>query len=104
MAINSLDSVRTSLNIKYEQAQRITTDQKQSEVEQTRRRDDTLEISTEARQISGNQLSERLQQVQQQVSAGYYNNPDVIRQAASRIAESFRKQENDASADAINAG
>jgi hypothetical protein len=95
MAINSLDSVRTSLNVKYEQAQRTTTDKKQNEVEQNRRRDDTLEISAEARKLSGNQLSERLQQVQQQVSAGFYNNPDVIRQAASRIAESFRSQNNE---------
>ena len=96
MAINSLDSVRTSLNIKYEQTQRTTNDQKQTEVEQTRRRDDTIGISAEARQISGNQLSERLQQIQQQVNSGFYNNPDVIRQAASRIAESFRAQNNEA--------
>lgn len=96
MPINSLDSVRTPLNVKYEQTQRTTNDQKQSEVEQIRRRDDTLEISVEARQISGNQLSERLQQIQQQVNTGFYNNPDVIRQAASRIADSFRTQDNEA--------
>ncbi|MBS1538935.1 MAG: hypothetical protein JST20_14450 [Bacteroidetes bacterium] len=95
MAINSLDSVRTSLNVKYEQAQRTSTDQKKTETEQIHRRDDTLEISTEARKIQGNQLSERLQQVQQQVSAGFYNNPDVIRQAAAKIAESFRTQDNE---------
>ena len=96
MAINSLDSVRTSaLNIKYEQAQRTTNDQKKTETEQTHRRDDTLEISAEARKIQGNQLSERLQQVQQQVNAGFYNNPDVIRQAAAKIAESFRSQDNE---------
>jgi len=95
MAINSLDSVRTSLNVKYEQAQRTTTDQKQTETEQAHRRDDTLQISAEARKLQGNQLSERLQQVQQQVNVGFYNNPDVIRQAAAKIAESFRSQDND---------
>lgn len=102
MPINSLDSVRTPLNVKYEQAQRTSNDQKQSDVEQIRRRDDTLEISVEARQISGNQLSERLQQIQQQVNTGFYNNPDVIRQAASRIAESFRTQDNEAAESAAS--
>jgi len=91
MAINSLDSVRRpSLNFQVEQVQQKKSDQAQNETEQVQRREDTLEISAESRKIVGTQLTERLQQVQLQANAGFYNNPEVIRQAAARIAQTFK--------------
>ncbi len=91
MAINSLDTVRLpSQNFQIEQVQQKKSDQAQTETEQVQRREDTLEISTASRSIVSSQLTERLQQVQLQANAGFYNNPEVIRQAAARIAQTFK--------------
>ena len=91
MAINSLDTVRLpSQNFQIEQVQQKKSDQTQTETEQVQRREDTLEISTTSRTIVSSQLTERLQQVQLQANAGFYNNPEVIRQAAARIAQTFK--------------
>ncbi|MFN8360647.1 MAG: hypothetical protein U0264_12100 [Candidatus Kapaibacterium sp.] len=101
MAINSLDSVRVpSLNFQVEQVQQKKSDQVQNDTEQVQRREDTLEISAESRKIISTQLTERLQQVQQQANAGYYNNPDIIRQAAARISQTF-KDANDEQVEAV---
>lgn len=102
MAINSLDSVRVpALNFQVEQVQQKKSDQVQNDTDQVQRREDTLEISAESRKIISTQLTERLQQVQLQANAGYYNNPDIIRQAAARIAQTF-KDANEEQVEAIS--
>ncbi|MBK9249916.1 MAG: hypothetical protein IPM69_17875 [Ignavibacteria bacterium] len=103
MAINSLDSVRRpSQNFQIEQIQQKKSDLEQTETEHLQRREDTLELSTTSRTIVGSQLTERLQQVQLQANAGFYNNPEVLRQTAVRIAQTF-KNSNDEQVESTSA-
>lgn len=53
-------------------------------------REDALEISDRARELSEKSTTENFAQVQSQINAGYYNRPDVLRQTAAKLAQSLR--------------
>ncbi|MBN8572275.1 MAG: hypothetical protein ACK5C0_11170 [Candidatus Kapaibacterium sp.] len=57
---------------------------------QIKQREDTVEISEQARELIENKSSESFGRVQSQINAGFYNRQDVLRQTASKLAQSIR--------------
>ncbi len=66
------------------------------ETQQIRERRDTLELSGQVQQQQQVQQgrdanrTEQLQQIQSQMSSGYYNQPDVLRETATRVARDLQ--------------
>jgi len=57
---------------------------------QIKQREDSIEISEQARELNENKSSENFGRIQSQINAGFYNRPDVLRQTASKLAQSIR--------------
>ncbi len=57
---------------------------------QIKQREDSIEISTEARELSENKTSENFGRIQSQINAGFYNRPDILRQTATKLSQSIR--------------
>lgn len=58
---------------------------------QIKQREDSIEISAEARELSENKTNENFGRIQSQINAGFYNRPDIIRQTANKLSQSIRE-------------
>ncbi|MFP4527905.1 MAG: hypothetical protein ACLFQX_05090 [Candidatus Kapaibacterium sp.] len=81
----NVDSVNNSNSVYGAQSQSRVSGKNDQDAAASRddkavRRGDTLELSAEAK---------RLQPIRNRVESGFYNRPEVIREAASRISSQF---------------
>lgn len=86
MAINSISSLKTQQVNTPSVATRVQERPAVTETQQVRENRDTLELSGQTQPVRENRRNESLQQIQTQVSTGFYNQPEVIQETAVRVA------------------
>lgn len=95
MAINSISPLKTQQINPGIAPTRITENKPGAEeTPQVKERRDTLELSGEVQQqqqqVRDASRTESLQQIQTQISSGFYNQPDIIRETAARISRDLQ--------------
>lgn len=86
MAINSISSLKTQQVTTPSVLARVQERSSAAEAQQVRESRDTLELSGQAQPVRETQRNGSLQQIQAQVSTGFYNQPEVIQETAVRVA------------------
>lgn len=86
MSINSISSLKTQQVNTPSAPTRVQERPATADAQQVRESRDTLELSGQTQPVRENQRNGSLQQIQAQVSTGFYNQPEVIQETAVRVA------------------